>query len=239
MVFLPLVMVLKISPSAILRMRSSCKVATVASRTLGDAIAGRRRTVADGAVDIETLLAALHELFRDRNRNARSPVVPHLAGVVIIRAVAETDTSAFCSRRRSIGRISRRRFQLRHWWFVANRHRARDRQADPRPSAKKSTAPAPALSAGAPCPGKFPMGARATSPRKPQIATMTTPASTKMRRKRAAFQSSSCITVMCWPPVSSSSSRVSISVKRGSRASMTRKKPSLVTRLKRSQLNIG
>ena len=58
--------------------------------------------------------------------------VPHLAGVVIIRAATETDASAqFCSRRRSIGRISRRRFQLRLWHFVANRHRARNRKAWP------------------------------------------------------------------------------------------------------------
>src|SRR5947208_6140114 len=41
------------------------------------------------------------------------------------------------------------------------------------------------------------------------------------------------------PPVCSSSSYTPFSVKRGSRASIARKNPSLVARLKRSQLNIG
>src|SRR5207248_5215661 len=92
----------------------------------GDAIAGCGQAMANGTVDVETLLPPLHELFRDRNWNARAPIVPHLAGVVIIRANTETDTSAFCCRRRSIGRISRRRLSLRHWRFVANPHRTRN-----------------------------------------------------------------------------------------------------------------
>src|SRR4029078_3652749 len=45
--------------------------------------------------------------------------------------------------------------------------------------------------------------------------------------------------VMCSPPVCSSSSYTPFSVKRGSRASIARKNPSLVTRVKRSQLHIG
>src|SRR5438094_3767351 len=45
--------------------------------------------------------------------------------------------------------------------------------------------------------------------------------------------------VICSPPVCSSNSYTPFSVKRGSRASIARKNPSLVTRLKRSQLNIG
>src|SRR4029077_9786877 len=99
----------------------------------GDAIAGCSQTMTNGTVDIETLLPTLHELFGDRNWNARAPIVPHLAGVVIISALAEADAVAgrFRLRRVRSGRNFRQRFHLRHWRFVANRHRARNWKAWP------------------------------------------------------------------------------------------------------------
>src|SRR5690349_19105097 len=84
--------------------------------------------MANRTVDVETLLPALHELLRNRNWNARAPIVPHLAGVVIIRAPAETDAVANRLRRVRSGRNSRQRFLLRLWHFVANWDRVRDRK---------------------------------------------------------------------------------------------------------------
>src|SRR4030095_946344 len=99
----------------------------------GDAIAGCSQTMTNGTVDIETLLPTLHELFRDRNWNARTPIVPHLAGVVIISALAEADAVAgrFRLRRVRSGRNFRQRFHLRLWHFVANWDRVRDRKTRP------------------------------------------------------------------------------------------------------------
>src|SRR4029434_164392 len=61
----------------------------------------------------------------------------------------------------------------------------------------------------------------------------------KNEEESAQHDYSSCTTVMCWPPVRSRRARASVSLNRGSRASSTRKKPSFVTRLNSSQLNIG
>src|SRR5439155_9569129 len=100
---------------------------------LGDSIAGRSQTVANGTVNIETLLPALHELFCDRNGNARAPIVPHLTGVVIIRAPAEDDSVAgrFWPQRVRSRWNSWQCFQLRLWHFVANWDRVRDRKTRP------------------------------------------------------------------------------------------------------------
>src|SRR5204862_6191145 len=61
----------------------------------------------------------------------------------------------------------------------------------------------------------------------------------KNKEEAAEHIQSSWIIVTCWPPLCSRSSRASNSVKRGSRASITRKNPSLVARLNRCQLKIG
>src|SRR6266496_1005880 len=61
----------------------------------------------------------------------------------------------------------------------------------------------------------------------------------KNHEKPAQHNQSSWTMVMCSPPVCSSNWRTPASVNRGSRASIARKNPSLVTRLNRSQLNIG
>src|SRR6478609_4620603 len=89
--------------------------------------------MANGTVDIETLLPALHELFGNRNWDARTPIVPHLAGVVIIRAPAEADAvvGRFCRWRVRNARNSRQHFQLWLWHFVANWDRVRDRKTRP------------------------------------------------------------------------------------------------------------
>ena len=80
-VFLPWVIVLKISPSAILRMRSSCKRDHCRQAVLlRDSVARRGRAVTHRAVDVETLLAALHQLRRDFAVGMpvpqRSPILP-------------------------------------------------------------------------------------------------------------------------------------------------------------------
>jgi len=61
----------------------------------------------------------------------------------------------------------------------------------------------------------------------------------EMSKKPRSISILLCTMVMCSPPVSTSKSCVSISLKRGSRASMARKNPSLVARAKRSQLKMG
>src|SRR2546430_4924320 len=64
-------------------------------------------------------------------------------------------------------------------------------------------------------------------------------AQNKNYQKAAQHIQSSCTMVMCSPPVLSNNSRTPFSVNRGSRASIARKNPSLLTRINRSQLNIG
>src|SRR5204862_2901339 len=64
-------------------------------------------------------------------------------------------------------------------------------------------------------------------------------AQNKNHQKAAQHTQSSCTMVMCSPPVLSNNSRTPFSVNRGSRDSIARKNPSLLTRINRSQLNIG
>ena len=56
---------------------------------LCDPVACCSSAVTHRASDVETLLPALHQLGRNRNRNACSPVIAHLASVVIIGAGTE------------------------------------------------------------------------------------------------------------------------------------------------------
>ena len=85
--------------------------------------------MANRTVDVETLLPALHQFGVHRDWNAGAPVRAHLAGVVIIRAVAETECG--CARtlhqRERRSAYPRRRRHLRFWHFVTNRDRTRNR----------------------------------------------------------------------------------------------------------------
>ena len=77
-----------------LRMRSSCRLTTVARPYLfRDAIASRGRAVADRAVNVETLLARAPSDPRVTSIGMPVPqFVAHLPGVVIISAFAKSET---------------------------------------------------------------------------------------------------------------------------------------------------
>src|SRR5207245_11073126 len=85
--------------------------------------------MADGAGDVETLLSALHQFGVNRDGNASAPVHGHLAGVVIIRADAETNRCVreLFTRGSTARRNLRRSLHLRLWNFVTNRNGTRNR----------------------------------------------------------------------------------------------------------------
>ena len=89
------------------------------------------------ASDIEPLLATLHQLARELQRNTCSPIVGHFAGVVIIRADTKADTRMRLERLNCGGDGSRRSDRFGCWHFVANRQCASDRQTGTAPIGKK------------------------------------------------------------------------------------------------------
>src|SRR5439155_9711799 len=90
----------------------------------GDPVTRCSGAMTHRASDIETLLAALHQLTRDGSWNACSPVIAHFAGVVVINAGAKTRmrmrprTDCGCQRLDAL--------RLRH--LITNRNRAGNRQ---------------------------------------------------------------------------------------------------------------
>src|SRR4029453_11930517 len=203
---------------------------------LCNSVAGCVRAVAHRAGDVEALLAALHQLRRDLQWDACSPAIAHLAGVVVIGADAET-----CLRMRPAingGCMCLTGLRFRH--LVSDRNRTGNRQAR-------------AASVGEEIERRLcadlhlahHVREKLQGRRGAYLATKTEHhddrdrAQKKNHKKSAQHIYSSWTMGVGFPPVSSSKWRTLAAVNRGSRALIARKNPSLVTRLKRSQLNIG
>src|SRR5712691_10322073 len=139
---------------------------------------------------------------------------------------------------RNHGRGCCDRLRLRH--FIADGHRASDRRARTAPIRKKiEWRLCPHFLLTHHVRKNLERRASALLSAKSEYSDERNSGQQENKKKSAQHIYSSWTMVMCCPPVFSSRSRASISVKRGSRASMTRKNPSLVARLNRSQLNSG
>src|SRR5438093_11063592 len=129
---------------------------------------------------------------------------------------------------------------MRLWHFITNRNRARDGQTRPTSVCEEIERRLCAhFHLAHHVWEKLQRRRGAHLSAKPKHRDDRDRAQEKNHEKSAQHNQSSCTMVTCSPPVSSSNWRTPASVNRGSRASIARKNPSLLTRLKRSQLNRG
>ncbi len=188
-----------------LRMRSSCRVTTVARPyCLTIPSPARDRAVADGAVDIEALLAALASVAGvTSHRNAGAPVRAHFAGVPVIRPCAETKRRGRIRAGSACGAGARAGLRAR---AAASRSRSapcpstgmRDRRDHQQRNPSGAWA---ALSAVAPCPGKSRSASRSLVwPRKPRNATIAIADQQEDEEESRAAYQSSCTTVSAGRP---------------------------------------
>src|SRR5207248_11107267 len=202
----------------------------------GDPIACSSGAMAHRARNVESLLPALHQVARHFNRNTSSPLIAHLAGVVIICAHAET--RVWMRPGTDFNGLRFSGLGLRH--FVPDRNCARNWQTRTAPICEQIEWRLCAHLRLAHHVGKnFSWRLRAFLAAKAKHRDDRDGRQKKNHEKSTQHNQSSCTMVMCCPPVCSSNWRTPSSVNRGSRASIARKNPSFVTRLKRSQLNIG